>query len=505
MDPVSISGRQGQTVTSARSSRNNNNNNNESRDQWNGYEWNIPLDEVFDCDSAPECCQKLYYKHRNLSKKTRVAIAFVIVGIAVIITAIVVRFSLGPVNVLLGAGDQRPIVGNKDNFSPLLCSQYKVTASNMISNPVPLSSPSSSSTGSLTSSSTSSTSSQSSVQSLQSASEGLRFTAYMLLDIPYKNYRTISYVKEETMLFPSDNYLNYWALYLNSGSDVTVSLCASNRTEIKLSVVQGRNKIDEIIKHGDVPETADHVFAPCTSRQQNSYLFSVNSGSDDFGFVFTLEETGDSGGEDAYTIPLSFSVRRSALVFEKDALYAECKDMMQCSLPMPNQADAVMLTMRENATTWPINVHAECVPAIGMYCAFFIGIPVGLAVILLSCAGVLYLCEQSILRDIERADRLRNTMASHSSSFGGRRSSQRTDTETSTNSTTARRSFRTTTSPRAPLVDHDVMSAMAEVNRQRDLPPLYGDIKRVSTALNDNDRSQSANEEPPPTYDSVAT
>ncbi|XP_071493542.1 uncharacterized protein [Diadema antillarum] len=498
MDPVSISGRQGQTVTSARCNRNNN----ESRDQGNGYEWNIPLDEVFDCDSAPECCQKFYYKHRNVSKKTRVAIAFVIVGIAVVITAIVVRFSLGPVNVLLGAGDQRPIVGNEDNFSPLLCSQYKVTASNMISNPVPLSSPSSSSTSS-TSSSASSTSSQSSVQSLQSASEGLRFTAYMLLDTPYKNYRTNSYVKEETMLFPSDNYLNYWALYLSSGSEVTVSLCAANHTEIKLTVVQGRNEIEEIINHGDVPETADHVFGLCTSLQQNSYRFSVNSGSDDFGFVFTLEETGVSGG-DAYTIPLSFSVRRSALVFDKYALYAECKDMVQCSLPMPNQADAVMLTMRENATTWPINVRAECVPAIGMYCAFFVGIPVGIAVILLSCVGVLYLCEQSILRDVERADRLRNTMASRSSSFGGRRSSQR-NTETSTNSTTARRSFRTTTSPRAPLVDHDVMSAMAEVNRQRDLPPLYGDIKRVSTAVSDNDRSQSDNDEPPPTYDSVAT
>nr|XP_054754323.1 uncharacterized protein LOC129260355 [Lytechinus pictus] len=498
MDPVSISGREGRTVTGGR----------RIDDQWNGYQWNIPLDEIVDCDSAPECCRNCYYNNKGMSKKKKSVIVFFILALSVILAALLVRFSLGSIDIILGIGDQRPIISQDMNFSPLLCSSYSMVNVPMQQNPVPLSSASSSS--SLSSSRSSEQIEPAMLHSYNKNNIPL-FDAYMLLDTPYRSYQTSSYTVQETMAFPSYDYFNYWASHFDSGSEVTISLCPD--LDIVLHLVEGKGDLDKILKNRQVTGSVKHTFSPCSPfHKASSYHFSVASSPDTYAFVFTIANTGTPSRSNTSTVA-TFSFRRKELVFDEVALYASCKNTDQCLLPVPNKASSVMIEMKQNATAWPMTIRTECIPSIGMYFAFFLGIPAGAMVFLGACGGILYLCQMSVMDDIERAERRRrpHPTASHSASTTSSPPSVSSSTSGTMSRLAAnRRAFRTTTSPRSPLVDHDVLSAMADVNRHYDLPPTYNEVEHVSSPVEDRpppsfEATQNQHAEDPPSYDSIMT
>ncbi|XP_003727566.2 uncharacterized protein LOC100890560 [Strongylocentrotus purpuratus] len=514
MDPVSIRGRDGRSVTDGR-----------RPNEWNGYQWNISLDEIFDCDAAPECCQTCYYKNKRMSKKKKSLIVFLLFAISILLTALVVRYSLGTIDIIVGIGDQRPIISQDTNFSPLLCSRFSMINIPMQQNPVTLSSSSSSSLSSSNTQQIGTATSNS-----DEPNNNHLFDAYMLLDTPYRSYQTSSYTVHETMMFPTDDYFNYWAAHFDSGSEVTISLCPDS--DVELHVMQGKSALDKVLKSHEVHGSLIHVFVPCSSfSTKSSYHFSVSSLSDDYAFIFTLADpwtsTPTSTRSNNSTL-VTFSFRRKELIFDEAALYTSCEDVDHCSLPVPNKARSVMIEMKQNATAWPMTIRTECVPSIGMYFAFFLGIPAGIIVVLGACGGVLYLCQKSVMDDIERAECPRRPQTSVN-----RSSSSSSPNTVSTNGassgsmariTATRRAFRTTMSARAPLVDHDVLSAMAEVNRQYDLPPTYNEVEHVSSPVDERpppsfeasqnlqdvdppsfEATQNLQDDDPPSYESIMT
>ncbi|XP_033097487.1 uncharacterized protein LOC117101606 [Anneissia japonica] len=432
------------------------------RSEWQGYEWQVPLHEIVDCDKCSPSCRNCYYKCRGLPVAFKIVMIIVILSTTVLLMALIVRFgSFGPSTYLVGNGDQIQFSDdssqNEDNgFSRMFCSSLSLTSA---------------------------------------SSHPQNFSSFAVMTKPMRSRERLRYTLHETILLNYGSYL-YIVHTFDHTDTFSILGCVQNDYQVTYAILYVIHGDENYKKWQDDSQDCSscysrrEIFNPCLYGDTKVHL--TFSSTDIVYFAYTLEYS--------YTPQASLSLKFifDRARFEMENIVDSCVNTTFCNLAIPlHTADIVIeqdVQFKENTN----RIRTVCGARISIYFAFFVGVPVA-AGIVLTCLGlILKRCQDDLIRDIERADRVREyqryrvirSNSSRNSTTPARTNIQNTVTSErsmfSSSSLSANRAL--SVSATVPLVQHE---------------QLVGSLPDYNS-LDSTQRQPPTNEPPPPTYQSVA-
>ncbi|XP_072035391.1 uncharacterized protein [Amphiura filiformis] len=324
-------------------------------------QWNIPLDEIIDCTKCPEGCQTCYYKTKHAPVFIKIILVVIFLAVIIALVAFMFRFGIyHSKTYTMGAGDERLLDNqgeNEDDFSRLLCKAVKVDT-----------------------------------KSAQATS------AYVFTSKPRYMDRTETYdiaesVTVSSQLFPS------WGYHLNadgpSADRINVQSCSSN--SLSFHFFSDKTDLHEFVtSKGSCTGCIYHTcnFYPCGSSQPTCQLTAPKTTTIYMALVSSVSVS--------ETVDIYFHFRRSR--FDLSEAISSCIQKPACSTNLPFSTKAIILTLPINATLNPSQLTTDCVANVGMYFAFFLGIPLGICAVFGMFALLLMKLQQSVMKDVEQAD-----------------------------------------------------------------------------------------------------
>ena len=335
-----------------------------SSEEWEGYEWNIPLDELIDCTKCPKSCQTFYYKLKYSPIYFKTILVILFIGLVISSAAFSIRFgSFNSKTYTMGAGDERLLDNNKkniDDFSRFFCKALRVDSkSEQVSN------------------------------------------TYVFTNTPaflkrMETFNIVESVAVSSTVFPN------WGYHLNangpSPDKIRVSACSSNI--LMFHFFSDKSDLNKFINSkGSCKECIESTcqFSPCGSSQTPCTFSAPSTTTIRMALVSSLSTVEE--------VDISFEFTRSR--FDLSNAASTCTQKSTCSTNLPMDTKAIILTLPINATLNPSQLTTECIPRVSMYFAFFLCVPLACFIIFGGFALLLMKLQQSVMKDVEQADRQR--------------------------------------------------------------------------------------------------
>ncbi|KAJ8036793.1 hypothetical protein HOLleu_17431 [Holothuria leucospilota] len=416
---------------------------------WTGYEWNVPLDELVDCDKCPSCCQRCYFYAKGRPKWQKGLLVCLYLALFDIGLALLFRFLVfSDTSFYIGVGDQRLINRGDDDFnlSPILCSSYSLHVE-------------------------------------KAANADTFFDSYLLTSSPkLSDFKTSLSTRYKNVTIPKDDiYMMYH--YLGKSGTVTLSVCAHDRW-IDMYAVRSKSSIPTWESRKCCGRYSDSfLFRPCRQDGSPEDTRTYSSSEGYSGDLFFILMNSEYDSVPVVPTPLNVSdvVERFEYKWSSNHITEECQNTSTCTMKTEKGPIAVVVESPRYLNGY-MEIRATCVASVRGYMAFFFGLPVGVVASIGFIAAVLYGLQKQVNRLADEGDRRRamESLGRQTLSTGGRRNRF--------------------TSSRSPLVSNEVLNEDSRI----DPPPSYDSVTpsydsvAVSAISHRNEP-----EEPPPSYSSV--
>ncbi|XP_071954601.1 uncharacterized protein [Antedon mediterranea] len=427
--------------------------------EWQGYEWQIHLDDIVDCDKCSPGCRSCYYKYRYLPVACKVGFIAALLSAIIVITALIIRFgSFGPDRYIVGNGDQIMFSDgssqNDDNsYSRLFCSGLKLTSK---------------------------------------STPPILFNAYAVMN-KARTPAKIRYALNDTLYLSYGVYVNIVHTFHQSDTMVIRGCMPDYSMDASLYIIRGEENYKKWSENRCSSCYAKETFKPCSLNKVTEVHLTFSS-TDIVYFAYTL-------GYDRAELDLQFTFYRTKYLI-KDIADA-CVGETSCSLSLPLHTADIVIEQEVRASEQFNEIHTQCEARISIYFAFFVAVPAAFVLFFTCCGFMLKRCQDDLIRDMERADRRRDYDI-----YGRRPTSSRhrppSRTTTDRNNRSAVGSHGIPTFSSTSLSANRAISISATVplleNQQLvgSLPPDYN-----SLIINQTNESHTANEPPPPMYNEV--